>query len=70
MAGQLLFCGFAWQKRIGMPLLPLQVIADFSQPALMELQKRAASFDVIYVDGDHTAKGVLADALLVWPMVK
>lgn len=27
-------------------------------------------FDMIYIDGDHTAAGVLADAVLAWPHLK
>jgi hypothetical protein len=27
-------------------------------------------FDFIYVDGDHSAKGVLADAVMAWPLLK
>jgi len=29
-----------------------------------------ASFDVIYVDGDHQAKSALADAILAWRLLK
>lgn len=27
-------------------------------------------FDLVYIDGSHMAKDVMADALLVWPLVK
>lgn len=28
------------------------------------------SFDIIYIDGSHNARDVLADAVLVWPLLK
>ena len=27
-------------------------------------------FDIAYIDGDHTAYGVMADSILVWPLLK
>lgn len=27
-------------------------------------------FDLIYIDGDHSAKGVLADATMAWPLLR
>lgn len=30
----------------------------------------SAPFDLVYIDGDHSAPAVLEDAVLVWPYVK
>jgi predicted O-methyltransferase YrrM len=43
-------------------------IEGYSQ---VELRKVPfGSFDIIYIDGSHTAPDVLADALLCWPLLK
>ncbi len=34
-----------------------------------ELRKMTETFDVIYIDGSHTADDVLADAVLSWPLL-
>lgn len=39
-----------------------------SQQHLRSLEP--ASFDIIYVDGGHTADDVLADAVLAWPLLR
>ncbi len=46
----------------------LNVLKGPSQSILKNLPEN--SFDVIYVDGDHTAPGVLADAVLAWSLLK
>jgi len=43
-------------------------ITGFSQIELRTLPLN--SFDIIYVDGDHRAAGVLADAVLSWDLLK
>ena len=43
-------------------------ITGFSQIQLRNLPLN--SFDIIYVDGDHRAAGVLADAVLSWDLLK
>jgi predicted O-methyltransferase YrrM len=43
-------------------------ITGFSQIKLRTLPLN--SFDIIYVDGDHRAAGVLADAVLSWDLLK
>lgn len=43
-------------------------IEGFSQIELRKLPLN--SFDIIYIDGDHTAGGVLADAVLSLPLLK
>ncbi len=43
-------------------------ITGFSQIELRKLPD--ASYDVIYVDGSHSADDVLADAVLCWPLLK
>lgn len=37
---------------------------------LTEAGARGEKFDVIYVDGDHEAKAVMADAVLAWRVLK
>lgn len=44
------------------------VIKGFSQKALRPLSEN--SFDIIYIDGGHTADNVLSDAVLSWPLLK
>jgi len=34
------------------------------------LQNMSSKFDIIYIDGDHTAKAALFDAELSWPLLK
>jgi hypothetical protein len=43
-------------------------IAGPSQQHLRPLE--SSSFDIIYVDGSHTADDVLADAVLAWPLLR
>jgi len=33
-------------------------------------QLGGATFDAIYIDGDHTAEGVLTDLAMAWPLLK
>lgn len=44
------------------------VVKGSSQVVLRDLSM--GSFDLIYVDGSHAAKDVLADAVLCWPLLK
>jgi predicted O-methyltransferase YrrM len=44
------------------------VIKGMSQKALKRLSEN--SFDIIYIDGGHTADNVLSDAVLSWPLLK
>jgi hypothetical protein len=46
----------------------VKIIKGFSQSELKKLPYR--SFDVIYIDGDHSACAVLNDAILSWPLLK
>jgi predicted O-methyltransferase YrrM len=46
----------------------VQVIKGFSQQKLRDLVPN--SIDLIYIDGDHTSKGVLMDAILSWDLIK
>jgi predicted O-methyltransferase YrrM len=46
----------------------VQVLEQKSHITLPTLGKQ--SFDLIYVDGDHTYQGVYADALQAWPLLK
>jgi predicted O-methyltransferase YrrM len=34
------------------------------------LRSKSASFDLIYIDGDHTRAGVMVDSLLSWPLLR
>jgi hypothetical protein len=43
-------------------------IEGFSQVELRKLPRN--TFDIIYIDGDHTARGVLADAVLSFQLLK
>ncbi len=44
------------------------VIKGFSQQELPKLEPE--SFDIIYIDGSHTADDVLADAVMSWELLK
>jgi len=44
------------------------VLKGLSQHILRELKLN--SFDLIYIDGDHTSKSVLTDAVLAWDLLK
>lgn len=48
----------------------LRVMAMTSQEALRILYREGARFDFVYIDAAHTAQGVLADAVDVWPLLK
>jgi hypothetical protein len=41
-------------------------IKDDSTPALYSLQNSQAMFDLIYIDGDHSADQVMIDSTLAW----
>lgn len=46
----------------------IDFIKGYSQAELGKLPIN--SYDIIYIDGDHEASGVLADAVLCWPLLK
>jgi predicted O-methyltransferase YrrM len=46
----------------------IKVIKGFSQQKLRDLALN--SFDLIYVDGDHSSRSVLMDAILSWDLLK
>ncbi len=46
----------------------IKLMKGYSRRELRDL--RPNSFDLIYVDGDHTSKGVLTDAILAWDLLK
>jgi predicted O-methyltransferase YrrM len=35
-----------------------------------EISEWAGTYDFIYIDGSHTAKDVLTDACMAWPLLK
>lgn len=43
---------------------------DYSYNVLLKLNTQRTLFDVIYIDGDHSAKGVIEDAVLSFPLLK
>jgi predicted O-methyltransferase YrrM len=44
-------------------------IVGWSHEVLADLGVRGDLFDVIYVDGDHTAAGAYRDCVLAWPLL-
>lgn len=57
-----------------MKLFPLKQNIEFirnkSWPALLELLNRKVRADLIYIDGDHRAAGVLEDLILSYKLVR
>ena len=43
---------------------------DSHDPLLINLAEHYAPYDVIFIDGDHSLRGVTADFENYWPMVK
>jgi predicted O-methyltransferase YrrM len=52
------------------PTQSLRTMTYESYRALAVLIEERQKFDLIYVDGDHTAPAVLTDACMSWPMLK
>ena len=48
----------------------LRVLKGTSAERLVQLRAEQAEFDLIYIDGSHTATDVLQDVALAWPMLK
>jgi len=49
----------------------VSVLPYFSYPALTEhVIPAGTKYDLIYVDGDHSVKGVLEDAMLAWKVLR
>ena len=46
-----------------------EAVTKIKGPSQSELRKMTEPFDVIYIDGSHTADDVLADAVLSWPLL-
>ena len=47
-----------------------EFIKGFSQEILYQDRIRKMKFDIIYVDGNHTAQAVMNDYVLSWPLLK
>lgn len=43
---------------------------DYSYPCLLDEFAKGKKYDLIYIDGDHNASGVLEDAVLSWRILK
>lgn len=48
----------------------MDYLREPSQAALRDRRWRQASLDFAYIDGDHTARAVLEDSVLVWRLLK
>lgn len=48
----------------------INFIKDYSYNALPKLKTENKLFDLIYIDGDHNACGVLEDAVMAWKLLK
>lgn len=46
----------------------VKILKTWSQKELRKFPDQ--SFDIIYIDGDHTAAGVLVNAIFCWPLLK
>lgn len=50
-----------------------QVISTFamdSKKALAQLFQQKQNYDFIYIDGDHSAEGVMSDAVMAWQLLR
>lgn len=45
-------------------------IREFAGPSFDMLRKVDGPYDIVYVDGWHTAFGAMADGLMCWPLLK
>ena len=59
-----------FQQNVYSVLKPDQHLATFTEPSDKVLRTLDLQFDLIYIDGDHTAPAVLVDACLSWPLLK
>ena len=48
----------------------VELIKGRSHAALRDPRLLPESFDIIYIDGDHTSLGVMTDSVLCWPLLK
>lgn len=48
----------------------VEIIENDSYSALLSLQHRTDYYDFIYIDGGHTAKDVITDCILSFPLLK
>lgn len=48
----------------------VEILKGYSFDILVSLQDRNSYYDFIYVDGGHTAKDVIGDAVLSFPLLK
>ena len=48
----------------------LKKLKGYSTRVLPRLIADARTYDVIYIDGDHTMSGVVADSVLCWPLLR
>jgi len=48
----------------------VEIVKGYSFDCLVTLQDRKSEYDFIYIDGGHTAKDVIGDAVLAFPLLK
>lgn len=48
----------------------VEYIPKYSEDGLIDLINRGSSMELIYIDGDHRAAGVLTDLVLAWKLLK
>lgn len=47
-----------------------RIIEDLTHSALYNLHQERATFDIVYIDGDHSFGQCFLDSVLAWPLVK
>ena len=47
----------------------IEYIREYSGKALVDLVYEQKKFDLVYIDGDHRASGVLSDLVLAWNLI-
>lgn len=57
-------------KLMGSAMSRIRVMSIPSTEALKQLREEGKTFDLIFVDGDHSDQGCMSDMVLAWPLLR